>query len=151
MILELRVNQKIYRVEAYEDEPLLWVLRERLFLMATKYGCGIGVCGACTVVMDGKAVRSCLIPAKEAKGRSILTLEGIPSNHPLKMAWIKHQVPQCGYCQPGQIMEAYALLQENPNPSPELILQRMSTHLCRCGTYSRILKAIHEASKMLRR
>lgn len=151
MILELRVNQKIYRVEAYEDEPLLWVLRERLFLMATKYGCGIGVCGACTVVMDGKAVRSCLIPAKEAKGKSILTLEGIPSNHPLKKAWIKHQVPQCGYCQPGQIMEAYALLQENPNPSPELILQRMSTHLCRCGTYSRILKAIHEASKMLRR
>lgn len=143
----LGINGKVYRVSAFEDEPLLWVIRERLRLTGTKYGCGIGVCGACTVLLNGKAVRSCLVQIKDASGKEILTIEGIPSDHPLKRAWIEYQVPQCGYCQPGQIMEAYALLLENPRPTKEQIIQRLSSHLCRCGAYGRILRAVESVSR----
>ncbi len=142
---ELRINGKVYNVRAFEDEPLLWVIRERLELTGTKFGCGIGVCGACTLLVGGQAVRSCLLPVKDAVGKEITTIEGLPSNHPLKRAWIELQVPQCGYCQPGQIMEAYALLLENPRPTREQIVQRLSSHLCRCGTYNRIVRAVEKA------
>ncbi|MCS6876096.1 MAG: (2Fe-2S)-binding protein [Aquificaceae bacterium] len=143
----LRINRRAYKVRAYEDEPLLWVIRERLRLTGTKFGCGIGLCGACTVLMDGKAVRSCQVQVKDAVGKEIVTIEGIPSDHPVKRAWIKHQVPQCGYCQTGQIMEVYAMMLENPRPNRQQIVQRLSSHLCRCGTYPRILKAVESLLK----
>ena len=128
---ELKINGKLYKVKAYEDEPLLWVIRERLRLTGTKFGCGMGLCGACTVLIDKRAQRSCLVPVSSAVGKEIITIEGIPSNHPLKRAWIELQVPQCGYCQPGQIMEAYALLLENPRPTRDQIVQSLSSHICR--------------------
>ncbi len=142
---ELKINGKLYKVKAYEDEPLLWVIRERLRLTGTKFGCGMGLCGACTVLIDKRAQRSCLVPVSSAVGKEIITIEGIPSNHPLKRAWIELQVPQCGYCQPGQIMEAYALLLENPRPTRDQIVQRLSSHICRCGTYNRIISAVERA------
>jgi len=144
---ELKINGKLYKVKAYEDEPLLWVIRERLRLTGTKFGCGMGLCGACTVLIDKRAQRSCLVPVSSAVGKEIITIEGIPSNHPLKLAWIELQVPQCGYCQPGQIMEAYALLLENPKPTRDQIVQRLSSHICRCGTYNRIIGAVEKAVK----
>ncbi|MCY0866318.1 MAG: (2Fe-2S)-binding protein [Aquificota bacterium] len=144
---ELKINGKLYKVKAYEDEPLLWVIRERLRLTGTKFGCGMGLCGACTVLIDKRAQRSCLVPVSSAVGKEIITIEGIPSNHPLKRAWIELQVPQCGYCQPGQIMEAYALLLENPKPTRDQIVQRLSSHICRCGTYNRIIGAVEKAVK----
>lgn len=144
---ELKINSKLYKVKAYEDEPLLWVIRERLRLTGTKFGCGMGLCGACTVLIDKRAQRSCLVPVSSAVGKEIITIEGIPSNHPLKRAWIELQVPQCGYCQPGQIMEAYALLLENPKPTRDQIVQRLSSHICRCGTYNRIIGAVEKAVK----
>ncbi|MCS6956969.1 MAG: (2Fe-2S)-binding protein [Aquificaceae bacterium] len=143
----LRINGKSYKVRAFEDEPLLWVIRERLRLTGTKFGCGMGVCGACTVLVDRKTTRSCLLPVKDAVGKEITTVEGIPSNHPLKKAWIEHQVPQCGYCQTGQLMEAYALLLENPKPTRQQIVERLSSHLCRCGTYNRIIRAVEAVSR----
>lgn len=142
---ELKINGKLYKVKAYEDEPLLWVIRERLRLTGTKFGCGMGLCGACTVLIDKRAQRSCLVPVSSAVGKEIITIEGIPSNHPLKRAWIELQVPQCGYCQPGQIMEAYALLLENPKPTRDQIVQMLSSHICRCGTYNRIIGAVERA------
>lgn len=142
---ELKINGKLYKVKAYEDEPLLWVIRERLRLTGTKFGCGMGLCGACTVLIDKRAQRSCLVPVSSAVGKEIITIEGIPSNHPLKRAWIELQVPQCGYCQPGQIMEAYALLLENPKPTRDQIVQSLSSHICRCGTYNRIIGAVERA------
>uniref|UniRef100_A0A7C2Z415 (2Fe-2S)-binding protein n=1 Tax=Hydrogenobacter sp. TaxID=2152829 RepID=A0A7C2Z415_9AQUI len=144
---ELKINGKLYKVKAYEDEPLLWVIRERLRLTGTKFGCGMGLCGACTVLIDKRAQRSCLVPVSSAVGKEIITIDGIPSNHPLKRAWIELQVPQCGYCQPGQIMEAYALLLENPRPTRDQIVQRLSSHICRCGTYNRIIGAVEKAVK----
>ncbi|HCO38521.1 MAG TPA: (2Fe-2S)-binding protein [Aquificaceae bacterium] len=144
---ELKINGKLYKVKAYEDEPLLWVIRERLRLTGTKFGCGMGLCGACTVLIDKRAQRSCLVPVSSAVGKEIITIEGIPSNHPLKRAWIELQVPQCGYCQPGQIMEAYALLLENPRPTRDQIVQSLSSHICRCGTYNRIIGAVEKAVK----
>lgn len=141
----LIVNGRSYEVNVSPDVPLLWVIRERLKLTGTKFGCGIGQCGACTVHLEGKAVRSCSIPVGEAFGKKITTIEGIPSDHPIKKAWIQRQVPQCGYCQPGQIMQAIALLEENPKPTREEIVQAMAGNLCRCGTYPRILEAIEEA------
>ncbi|MDM7266667.1 MAG: (2Fe-2S)-binding protein [Aquificaceae bacterium] len=144
---ELKINGKLYKVKAYEDEPLLWVIRERLRLTGTKFGCGMGLCGACTVLIDKGAQRSCLVPVSSAVGKEIITIEGIPSNHPLKRAWIELQVPQCGYCQPGQIMGAYALLLENPRPTRDQIVQRLSSHICRCGTYNRIIGAVEKAVK----
>jgi len=143
----LEINGKKYEVEVSPDVPLLWVIREHLKLTGTKFGCGIGMCGACTVQVDGEAQRSCLIPAGDAQGRKITTIEGIPPDHPVKRAWVEEQVPQCGYCQPGQIMQAVALLQADPHPSDGKILETMKGNLCRCGTYPYIQRAIKSAAK----
>jgi isoquinoline 1-oxidoreductase alpha subunit len=129
------------------DVPLLWVIREHLKLTGTKFGCGIGACGSCTVHIDGKAVRSCQTPAGAVAGKKITTIEGLAESHPVIRAWIKEQVPQCGYCQPGQIMQAAALLAEVPDPSDERIAAAMDGNLCRCGTYPRIKLAIRSAAK----
>ena len=148
-MIELKVNGKTYRVSVEEDVPLLWVIREHIGLTGTKFGCGKGICGACTVLVEDRAVRSCITPVSSVKGKSITTIEGIPSDHPIKRAWVELSVPQCGYCQPGQIMEAYALLKENPKAKREEIVSVMSSHLCRCGTYIRILRAIEHAQKLM--
>ncbi len=144
-MVHLEINGKAYDVDVAPDVPLLWVIRERLKLTGTKFGCGIGACGSCTVHIDGKAQRSCQTPAGSAQGKKITTIEGIPENHPVKVAWIKEQVPQCGYCQPGQIMQAAALLADDPNPSEQKIIEHMNGNLCRCGTYSKIKSAIRLA------
>ncbi|MBI5016036.1 MAG: (2Fe-2S)-binding protein [Deltaproteobacteria bacterium] len=145
-MLSLDVNGKPYQVDADADTPLLWVLREHLQLTGTKFGCGIGMCGACTVHVDGKAERSCQIPAWKAQGQKITTIEGLPEDHPVKVAWIQEQVPQCGYCQCGQIMEASALLAANPRPTDDQIVDAMEGNVCRCGTYPRIKQAIRRAA-----
>lgn len=147
-MIRLKVNGKSYDAEVDPDVPLLWVLREYLKLVGTKYGCGKGLCGSCTVHLDGEAVRSCQVAVGEAKDKAITTIEGIPDNHPLKIAWIEEQVPQCGYCQPGQIMEAAALITKTQNPSEEKIAEALDGVLCRCGTYPRIKRAIMKAAKM---
>jgi isoquinoline 1-oxidoreductase alpha subunit len=147
----LEINEKKYEVDIPSDVPLLWVIRERLRLTGTKFGCGVAMCGACTVHVDGKAQRSCQIPAGDVQGKKITTIEGIPEDHPVKRAWIMEQVPQCGYCQPGQIMQAIALLSEEPNPTDEKIMEAMQGVLCRCGTYPRIVKAIKRAAKEVKR
>ena len=148
-MIELFVNGKRYRVSAPEDAPLLWVIREELGLTGTKFGCGKGICGACTVLVDDTPTRSCITPLGSVKGKRIITIEGIPSNHPIKRAWKELDVPQCGYCQPGQIVEAYALLRRNPKATKEEIISVMSSHLCRCGTYQRVLKAIQRAQRLM--
>ncbi|HEX5819953.1 MAG TPA: (2Fe-2S)-binding protein [Gemmatimonadales bacterium] len=147
--ITLKINGQDKQVDVPEDMPLLWVLRDRLDLTGTKFGCGIGSCGACTVHLDGVAVRSCQTPAVAAAGRSITTIEGLSADgsHPVQQAWIEAQVPQCGYCQSGQIMAAAALLATNPDPSDTDIDTAMSGNLCRCGTYQRIRKAIHRAAE----
>jgi isoquinoline 1-oxidoreductase alpha subunit len=145
--MKLTINNQVHEVDAPENTPLLWVLREYLQLTGTKFGCGIAQCGACTVHIDGRAMRSCVYPVGQAVGKKITTIEGIPENHPVKKAWIEAQVPQCGYCQPGQIMQAIYLLQENANPDIEAIKAGMSGNLCRCGTYPRIIKAIQKVAK----
>jgi isoquinoline 1-oxidoreductase alpha subunit len=146
-MIRFDINGKSYQVDVAPDVPLLWVIRERLKLTGTKFGCGIGMCGSCTVHIDGKAQRSCQISAGEAQGRKITTIEGLPEDHPVKKAWVQEQVPQCGYCQSGQIMQAAALLSEDPRPSDEKIVQVMDGNLCRCGTYPKIKSAVHLASK----
>ena len=145
---KISVNSKEYTVDAEPDMPMLWVLRDKLGLTGTKFGCGMGVCGACTIHMDGEAVRSCLTTLSAVEQAKITTIEGLSSDrsHPLQQAWIAEQVPQCGYCQSGQIMEAAALLAKNPNPTDEEIDVLMEAILCRCGTYQRIRKAIHRAA-----
>ena len=145
----LTVNGRRETVTAAEDTPLLWVLREHLKLTGTKYGCGVGQCGACTVHLDGKPTQSCLYPLKDVAGRSVTTIEGLSPRepHPLQKAWLAEQVPQCGYCQSGQIMRAAGLLKENPRPTREEIVEYMSTNICRCGTYVRIVRAIQRASR----
>jgi isoquinoline 1-oxidoreductase alpha subunit len=150
MIL-LKVNGKRYEVEVSADTPLLWVIRENLGLTGTKFGCGMSLCGACTVHVNGQAVRSCVTPVSSVVGKEIITIEGLPEDHPVKRAWIQEQVPQCGYCQPGQIMQAAALLLEDPNPSEEKIMNAMEGNLCRCGTYPYIKKAIKRAAKEVSR
>ncbi len=146
---QLNVNGKDVSVEASPSMPLLWVLRDQLSLMGTKYSCGIGECGACTVLMDGAAVRSCVLPVSAAAGKKIVTIEGLSpdGSHPLQKAWINEQVSQCGYCQPGQILSAVALLEQNPNPSDAEITAAMQGNLCRCGTYERIRRAIHSVAQ----
>jgi isoquinoline 1-oxidoreductase subunit alpha len=136
-------------VEADADTPLLWVIREHLKLSGTKFGCGAGLCGACTVHLDGKAVRSCQTQMSEINGKKITTIEGLSPNssHPLQKAWIAEQVPQCGYCQSGQIMQAASLLAKTKSPSREQIVEHMNGNICRCGTYPRIVRAIERASK----
>ncbi len=146
-MISLDINGKNYQVDVAPEVPLLWVIRERLRLTGTKFGCGIGMCGSCTVHIDGKAQRSCQTPAGDAQGKKIITIEGLPEGHPAKAAWIKEQVPQCGYCQSGQIMQAAALLSEDPHPSDEKIIDAMNGNLCRCGTYPRIKRAIKTAAK----
>ena len=137
------------QVETAADATLLWTLRETLQLTGTKYGCGASLCGACTVHLDGLAVRSCMTPVSSVAGRSVTTIEGLSGEelHPLQKAWIEEQVPQCGYCQSGQIMQAAALLKANPYPDREQIISYMNGVLCRCGTYTRIIKAIEKVSK----
>jgi aerobic-type carbon monoxide dehydrogenase small subunit (CoxS/CutS family) len=146
--LQLEVNGRSYSITAEPDMPLLWVLRDLLGLTGTKYSCGIGECGCCTVHLDGDAVRSCLLPVSEAAGKHITTIEGLSpdGSHPVQLAWAAENVAQCGYCQPGQIMTAAALLVKNSNPSDEEIISAMSGNLCRCGSYARVLKAVHRAA-----
>ena len=145
----LTVNGKPYTVNVPSDTPLLWVIREHLQLTGTKFGCGLAQCGACTVHLDGSPVRSCQIPISVATGKKITTIEGLhpQGQHPLQVAWIAEQVPQCGYCQSGQIMQAAALLAKNPNPSDDEIVAHMSGNICRCATYLRIKRAIRRAAK----
>lgn len=145
----LTVNGKAVRVKAEPDTPLLWVVREHLKLTGTKYGCGVAACGACTVHVDGKAVRSCQIKLSQVAGREVTTIEGLSEkgDHPLQKAWIAEQVPQCGYCQSGQIMQAAELLAKTKNPTREQIIEHMDGNLCRCGTYPRIVRAIERAAK----
>jgi aerobic-type carbon monoxide dehydrogenase small subunit (CoxS/CutS family) len=144
----LSVNGKIKEVEAPADMPLLWVLRDVLNYTGTKYGCGMGVCGACTVHLDAEAVRACQTPVSSVGSRKVITIEGLsPDNsHPVQRAWIEEQVPQCGYCQPGQIMQAAALLRRTPHPTDADIDREMAGNLCRCGMYPRIRGAIHRAA-----
>jgi isoquinoline 1-oxidoreductase subunit alpha len=146
--ITLQVNGSERKVNVAAETPLLWVLRDTLQLTGTKFGCGTGFCGACTVHLDGSAVRSCLTQVSTVSGKSITTIEGLSANglHPVQQAWIAEEVPQCGYCQTGQIMSATALLAKNPQPSDEQITQAMNGNLCRCGTYERIRKAIHRAA-----
>ena len=150
-MISLEVNGKKYKVDVDPDTPLLWVLRDRLKLTGTKYACGIGECGSCTVHINGKAARSCVVSAAEAQGKKVTTIEGLSTNHPVKKAWIKEQVPQCGYCQPGVIMQVAALLSESPKPDPEKIITAMDDVLCRCGSYPRIKRGIRAAVEMSRK
>ncbi len=145
-MISLEINGKKYDVDVGPDVPLLWVIREHLRLHGTKFGCGVGMCGACTVHVDGKATRSCITQVGSVQRKKITTIEGLPEDHPVKKAWIEEQVPQCGYCQPGQIMQAAALLLENPNPSDQKIIEAMEGNLCRCGTYPYIQQAIRRAA-----
>lgn len=146
---KLSINGKSLSVDVDPNTPMLWVLRDHLDLVGTKFGCGIAQCGACTIHMDGTAVRSCQLPVSAAVDAQITTIEGISENgdHPVQKAWLEHDVPQCGYCQAGQIMSAVALLQDNPTPSDEDIDNAMNGNICRCGTYTRIKAAIKTAAK----
>ena len=148
--LTLKINGQSHTVEAEPDVPLLWVIREYLQMTGTKFGCGIAQCGACTVHVDGQPMRSCQLQVIRAVGREITTIEGIREDHPVKQAWIDIQVPQCGYCQSGQIMSAVALVEKNSNPSEDDIIQAMEGNLCRCGTYTRIKQAIYQAAEEVR-
>ncbi len=148
--ITLKINGQSHTVEAEGDVPLLWVIREYLQLTGTKFGCGIAQCGACTVHVDGRPMRSCQLQVSRAVGREITTIEGIREDHPVKQAWIDIQVPQCGYCQSGQIMSAVALVEKNSKPSEEEIIQAMEGNLCRCGTYTRIKQAIYQAAEEVR-
>jgi aerobic-type carbon monoxide dehydrogenase small subunit (CoxS/CutS family) len=146
--ITLRINGTDKKAEVAPNTPLLWVIRDTLQMTGTKFGCGAGLCGACTVHLDGEAVRSCLTPVSKAAGRQIVTIEGLSLNgpHPLQQAWIAEEVAQCGYCQPGQIMTAAALLAKTAQPTDDQITEAMTGNLCRCGTYARIRKAIHRAA-----
>jgi len=144
-MISLNVNGKNYQVDVSDDVPLLWVIRDHLKLTGTKYSCGIGECGACTVHINGKAMRSCTIPVGEVKGKKITTIEGLPENHPVKRAWIQEQVVQCGYCQPGVMMQVAALLSDKPTPTADQIISKMDDVICRCGTYLRMKKGIKTA------
>ena len=147
-MLQLEVNGKAYRVDVESDTPLLWVLRDNLHLTGTKFGCGVGACGACTVLIDGQATRSCVQPVGAAAGKAVTTIEGLSSerSHPVQLAWLEASVPQCGYCQSGMILAAVALLRHKPQPTDADIDAAM-TNLCRCGTYNRIRQAIHAAAR----
>ena len=143
------INGRKVDVKADADTPLLWVIREHLKLMGTKFGCGIAQCGACTVHINGEPARSCSTPLSEVAGKQVTTIEGLApkGDHPLQKAWVAEQVPQCGYCQPGQIMTAAALLKKNKKPSRDQIKEHMNGNICRCGTYSKIVTAIERAAK----
>ena len=146
-MINISVNGTNYQVDVPLDTPILWVLRDELELTGTKYGCGLGVCGSCTVLMDGKAIRSCITPVSLVKDKKLISIEGVAlENSSLQRAWQELNVPQCGYCQPGQLVSALALLKETPEPTDEDIDKAMSGNICRCGTYVRIRKAIHRAA-----
>jgi aerobic-type carbon monoxide dehydrogenase small subunit (CoxS/CutS family) len=147
----ISVNDQTVTIDAAPDTPLLWVLRDHLAMTGTKFGCGMALCGACTVHVDGVASRSCVLPLQAMVGRSITTIEGLSPgrSHPVQRAWVELDVPQCGYCQSGQIMSAAALLRSNPRPSDADIDAAMAGNICRCGTYGRIRKAIHRAAELL--
>lgn len=149
MAIAFHVNGESVSTDAAPDTRLIWILREHLKLTGTKISCGIGVCGACTIHLNGEAVRSCTVPASAVEGKAVTTIEGLSPDrsHPLQKAWIEEQVPQCGYCQSGQIMQAATLLATNASPTREEIIRHMDGNLCRCGTYGRILRAIERASK----
>jgi isoquinoline 1-oxidoreductase alpha subunit len=148
-MVSFTLNDKRVSVSADEATPLLWVIRDHVGLTGTKYGCGAGLCGACTVHINGKAQRSCQIPAASVEGAKIVTIEGLSqdNSHPVQKAWIAEQVAQCGYCQSGQIMKAAELLAETPKPSREQIIKHMDGNICRCGTYHRIIAAVERASR----
>jgi isoquinoline 1-oxidoreductase alpha subunit len=151
-MIQFRLNGQPVEVDAPDDMPLLWVLRDRLGYTGTKYGCGMALCGACTVHIDGQATRCCVLPVAAVAGKDVRTIEGLAEGerlHPVQQAWIDEQVPQCGYCQPGMIMAVTAFLAANPQPTDEDI-NRSITNICRCGTYPRIRKAIHRAADALR-
>lgn len=150
--MKLNVNGREIETDATPDTPLLWVLRDHLGMTGTKFGCGMALCGACTVHLDGAPVRACITPASAAAGRPVTTIEGLSQDrsHPVQRAWMEIDVPQCGYCQSGQIMSAAALLAANPAPSDADIDAAMSGNICRCGTYPRIRKAIHRAAELAR-
>ena len=147
--IDVRINGENKQIDVDPQTPLLWVLRDHLQLVGTKYGCGIAQCGACTIHLDGVAMRSCILPIQSVEGKAITTIEGLSEqgDHPVQQAWMDHDVPQCGYCQAGQIMSAAALLKENPNPTDEDIDVAMNGNICRCGTYTRIKAAIKSAAK----
>jgi aerobic-type carbon monoxide dehydrogenase small subunit (CoxS/CutS family) len=149
-MIKLTLNGQAKEIDVADDTPLLWVLRDTLGLTGTKYGCGMALCGACTVHVDGQPTRSCVAPVSSVAGKSVTSIEGLSADrgHPVQKAWIEMEVPQCGYCQSGQIMSAVALLAKNPNPSDADIDTAMSGNICRCGTYPRIRKAIHRAAEL---
>jgi isoquinoline 1-oxidoreductase subunit alpha len=150
MSISLLINGIAYTADVEPETPLLWVLRDSLKLTGTKFGCGIAQCGACTVLIEGRAMRSCSVPVSLVGGKQITTIEGLSTDgtHPVQLAWIEHDVPQCGYCQSGQIMAAVALLKEKPKPT-DADIDREMTNICRCGTYPRIRAAIHRAAELL--
>ena len=149
MSISITINGKSARVDAEPDTPLLWVVRDHLQLTGTKFGCGAGLCGACTVHVDGKAVRSCQTAVSHVAGKKVTTIEGLSADasHPLQKAWVEEQVPQCGYCQSGQIMQAATLIARNKQPTHEQIVAHMNGNICRCGTYPRIVRAIQRAAR----
>ncbi len=151
-MITLNVNGKRFNVDVDPATPLLWVIRDSLGLTGTKFGCGMALCGACTVHLDGRAIRSCVSPLSRVEGKHVTTIEGLSKDrsHPAQRAWIEADVPQCGYCQSGQIMSAAALLQTNPSPNDADIDAALAGNICRCGTYVRIRKAVHRAAELLR-
>jgi len=148
-IFDLQINDQIHTVDVDESMPLLWILRDVLEFTGTKFGCGMGLCGACTVLIDDEPIRSCITPVSRVTGKSIVTIEGLSedASHPVQTAWLEEKVVQCGYCQAGQIMNAVALLKQNPNPSDSDIDDAMKNSFCRCGTYQRVRAAIHRAAE----
>jgi isoquinoline 1-oxidoreductase subunit alpha len=149
MAISITVNGKAQQVDAPAEMPLLWLLRDTMGMTGTKFGCGVGLCGACTVHVDGKAAKACVTTVGELSGKKVTTIEGLSAdgNHPVQKAWRAHNVPQCGYCQAGQIMQGAALISENKNPSDAQILEAMSGNICRCGCYQRIFAAVKTAAK----
>ena len=149
MAISISVNGKAQQVDAPAEMPLLWLLRDTMGMTGTKFGCGVGLCGACTVHVDGKAAKACVVTVGELSGKKVTTIEGLSAdgNHPVQKAWRAHNVPQCGYCQAGQIMQGAALLSENKSPSDAQILEAMSGNICRCGCYQRIFAAVKTAAK----
>jgi len=145
MTIQLDINGKTYAVDSEPDTPLLWVLRDELHLTGTKYGCGIAACGACTVHLNGSPTRACQLPISGLAGTKITTIEGLNGEHPIQAAWVRHDVPQCGYCQSGQIMSAVALIKDKPHPTDDDIDAAMAGNICRCGAYPRIRAAIKDA------
>jgi len=143
------INGKSVSVDVLPDTPLLWVIRDHLKLTGTKFGCGAGLCGACTVLLDGQAIRSCTLPITGVEGRAITTIEGLGDRHPVQQAWVEGSVPQCGYCQSGQIMSTVALLNRNPDPDENEIKSALAGNLCRCGSYQEIIDAVHTAAEKI--